>query len=66
MKKIVIIIFALILSSPILSQKKNLNSYKYIIVNNKFDFLKKVDQYKTSSFLKFLFKKEGFTVYLSN
>lgn len=46
------------------SQKKNINNYKYIIVKEKFDFLKKSDQYKTSSLTKFLFKKEGFTVFM--
>lgn len=48
------------------SQQKTLNNYKYIIVPDKFEFLKKSDQYQTSSLLKFLLEKKGFVVYLSN
>ncbi|WP_298780611.1 hypothetical protein [uncultured Polaribacter sp.] len=42
------------------------NNYKYIIVPEKFDFLKKTDEYQTSSLMKFLLKKKGFEVFLSN
>jgi hypothetical protein len=42
---------------------KKINSYKYVIIPAKFDFVKKTDQYQTSSLTKFLFKKEGFRVY---
>ena len=48
------------------SQSNNPISYKYIIVKSTFDFLKQVDRYRTSSFTKFLFEKEGFKVYLDN
>ncbi|MCI2229786.1 hypothetical protein MC378_11465 [Polaribacter sp. MSW13] len=48
------------------AQKKSVNNYKYIIVPEKFDFLKKADQYQTSSLTKFLLQKKGFTVFLSN
>ncbi len=47
------------------SQKK-INNYKYVVVPNRFDFLKQDDQYQTSSLTKFLFKKYGFKVYLDN
>ncbi|VAV82726.1 FIG00552529: hypothetical protein [hydrothermal vent metagenome] len=40
----------------------NLNDYKYVIVPNKFDFLKSNNQYQLNSLTKFLFKKYGFTV----
>ena len=43
-----------------------INDYKYVVVDNKFDFLKKGDQYQTSSLTKFLFNKIGFTSFLSN
>lgn len=40
--------------------QSNLNSYKYVIVPNKFDFLKNKDQYQLNSLAQFLFKKYGF------
>ncbi|OEJ99440.1 hypothetical protein A8C32_09020 [Flavivirga aquatica] len=40
--------------------QSNLNNYKYIIVPNKFDFLKQKDQYQLNSLTKFLFNKYGF------
>lgn len=48
------------------SQQVNINNYKYIIVPDRFEFLNSVDQYQTSSLTKFLLKKKGFNVYLSN
>jgi hypothetical protein len=47
------------------SQEK-INNYKYIIVSDRFDFVKKTDMYQTSSLTKFLFKKNGFDAYLSS
>ncbi|WP_303318157.1 hypothetical protein Q4Q34_11400 [Flavivirga abyssicola] len=40
--------------------QSNLNDYKYVIVPNKFDFLKQKDQYQLNSLAQFLFKKYGF------
>lgn len=48
------------------SQNKSINDYKYVIVPSKLNFVKKVDQYQTSSLTKFLLKKNGFNVFLSN
>ena len=48
------------------SQNEKINNYKYVIVQDKFDFLKGSDKYQTSSLTKFLLKKKGFTVFLSN
>jgi hypothetical protein len=56
----------LVLAMSAYSQNKEINNYKYIIVKEKFDFLKKPDQYQTSSLTKFLLQKKGFTVFLSN
>jgi hypothetical protein len=56
----------LVLAMSAYSQNKEINNYKYIIVPEKFDFLKKPDQYQTSSLTKFLLEKKGFTVFLSN
>lgn len=47
------------IASNLFSQT-NLNAYKYVIVPNKFDFLKENDQYQLNSLTEFLFKKHGF------
>ena len=56
----------LLTSTSIISQEVNLEKYQYIIVANKFDFLKKIDQYQTSSLTKFLLEKKGFKVFLED
>ncbi|WP_445738245.1 hypothetical protein [Mariniflexile sp.] len=38
----------------------NLNNYKYVIVPNRYDFLKEKDQYRLNSLTQFLFNKYGF------
>lgn len=59
-------LLVLLISSSLFSQQTDLGKYKYIIVADKFDFAKETDQYQTSSLTKFLLKKKGFTVFLSN
>ena len=59
-------IFVFLMSFSLFSQVEKLNNYKYIVVSNQFDFLRVSDQYKTSSLTKFLLKKKGFQVFLSN
>ncbi|MDG2194304.1 MAG: hypothetical protein P8K77_05535 [Polaribacter sp.] len=46
--------------------QKSIHNYKYIVVSEKFSFLRTLDQYKTSSLTKFLFNKYGFTAYLDS
>ena len=53
----------LIILSTISIYSQNINKYKYIVVPQKFDFLKKQDAYQTSSLTKFLFNKYGFTAF---
>jgi hypothetical protein len=48
------------------SQVDSFSKYQYIIVSDKFDFLKDTDKFQTSSLTKFLFQKKGFKVFLSN
>jgi hypothetical protein len=60
------LIILLLVSSSLYSQKINLDSYEYIIVSDKFDFLKDSDKYQTSSLTKFLLEKKNFKVFLSN
>jgi hypothetical protein len=67
MKRILFFLtFALMISFGWSQNAVNLNKYKYLVVDSKFDFVKQVDGYKTSSFTKFLFKKKGFDTYLDN
>ena len=56
----------LLMSISIYSQKNSSHKYQYILVPVKFDFFKDTDKYQTSSLTKFLFKKKGFKVFLSN
>ena len=50
----------------LVGQELKLDNYKYIIVADKFHFVKEVDGYQTSSLTKFLLEKKGFQVFLSN
>lgn len=43
--------------------QSNINNYKYIIIPQKFDFLKSNDQYQLNSLTKFLFNKYGYEAY---
>ena len=45
--------------------QRSINTYKNVIVADKFDFLKKVDGYQTSSLTKFLLNKYDFEAYLN-
>ena len=60
MKRYIILLVVLIFSSGAIIGQQSLNEYKYLIVPNKFDFLKYDDQYQLNSLTKFLFNKEGF------
>jgi len=62
----IVCVFFLMIAISTSAQLEKLNEYKYLIIKDKFDFLKERDQYQTSSLTKFLLKKNGFTVYLSN
>tara|TARA_B110000503_G_C7103199_1_gene394761 strand:+ start:591 stop:1376 length:786 start_codon:yes stop_codon:yes gene_type:complete len=56
----------LFMSTSLFSQQSKLEKYQYIIVSDQFDFVRSTDQYQTSSLTKFLLKKKGFKVFLSN
>ncbi len=56
----------LFITTSVFSQQSKLDKYQYIIVPDKFDFVRSTDQYKTSSLTKFLLKKKGFKVFLSS
>lgn len=62
-KKILIGGFSLLFAISTYGQQQ-VNSYKYVIVPEKFDFLKKGNDYQLSELTKFLFDKYGFETYL--
>ena len=66
MIKKTLIFLTLCMSISLFSQQVEINKYQYIIVQNKFDYLKSPDQFQTSSLLKFLLKKKGYKVFLSS
>ncbi len=43
---------------------QNINSYKYVIVPNKFDFLKESNAYQVNALTRFLFEKYGFKAFM--
>lgn len=59
MKTKVLSLIISLISLSIFAQT-NLNKYKYVIVPNKYDFLKERDQYQLNSLSEFLFNKYGF------
>ena len=66
MKNIILVVFLIMSNFFVFGQVKKVNNYKFIVVPDRFDFLKQKDEYKTSSLTKFLLKKNGFTVVLNS
>lgn len=62
-------VFAIIICIGCLTSsiaQSSLNDYKYVIVPNKFDFLKEADLYQLNSLTQFLFNKYGFTAIMED
>jgi hypothetical protein len=67
MKKLISsFLFLLLAVTATTAQDINFNQYKYVIVNSKFDFVRQVDGFRTSSLTKFLFNKMGFIAVMDN
>ncbi|MDT0552591.1 hypothetical protein [Urechidicola vernalis] len=66
MKHLKFLVVITILISTAVSAQRSVNSYKYLIVPVRYEFQRSDDQFQVNSLVKFLFKKEGFTVFLSN
>ncbi|WP_419698059.1 hypothetical protein [Mucilaginibacter sp. NFX135] len=60
-----VLLFLLISSFSVYAQN-TINNYKYVVVPEKFNFLKQNDQYGLNSLTKALLADKGFTVYLDN
>lgn len=56
---------SILFSCSVIAQK-NVNDYKYVVVPDKYDFLKENDAYQLNSLTKFLFKKYGFKALLQS
>jgi hypothetical protein len=65
MMKKYILLFLVLLSFSGFAQN-TINNYKYVIVPEKFSFLKQNDQYKLNTLTKALLQDKGFTVYFDN
>lgn len=65
MKRYVLVLFLFLYFSGY-SQKNTINNYKYVVVPEKFNFLKENDQYSLNSLTKVFLQDKGFTVYLDN
>ncbi|AUS04667.1 hypothetical protein [Pseudotamlana carrageenivorans] len=63
--KLLSICLALFSVSVAIAQK-NLNTYKYVIVPSKYEFLNEPDLYQLNSLTAFLFEKYGFTPVMEN
>ena len=59
LKKATLIIAIIFISCSSFSQN-SVNDYKYVVVPNKFDFLKEANQYRLNDLTKLLFEKYGF------
>ncbi|MGS2740505.1 hypothetical protein [Sinomicrobium sp. M5D2P17] len=65
MKKIIVLAFVILGVFSGFAQS-TVNGYKYVIVPQKFDFLKKENQYQVNALAKFLFEKYNFTAVYAN
>lgn len=63
--KLLVLLFVCF-SIKLTAQQSKLNNYKYVIVNERFDFVKSRDAYQTSSLTKFLLEKNGFNVFFAD
>lgn len=60
-----ILLFLLLISFSGYAQN-SINNYKYVLVPEKFGFLKEKDQYRLNTLAKFLLQDKGFTPYFDN
>lgn len=62
MKKFITFIF--LFTGIFISKAQDLNSYRYVVVPEKFEFQKEPNQYQLNSLAKFLFEKHGFEAFI--
>lgn len=66
MKKVIFVLCIICIVLSTANAQKTVNDFKYVIVPERFDFLKENDQYSLNSLTKFLLEKENFIVYIDN
>ncbi len=59
-------LFITVLFGISVSKAQDINSYKYVIVPQEFQFLQEPDQYKLNSLTKFLLEKNGFEAFFES
>lgn len=59
-----LLLFALLYSAFLFSQ--NVSTYRYIVVPEKFSFLKEANMYNLNALTKMVFEKQGYEVYYTN
>ena len=64
-KRVLLCLTLCFLSNMAISQK-SINSYKYVLIPEQFNFQKSADSYQINSLTKFLFNKAGFSTFMSN
>lgn len=64
MKRYVLVLFLFLCFSGY--SQNSINNYKYVVVPEKFPFLKENDQYSLNSLTKVLLQNKGFTAYFDN
>ena len=65
MKK-TLVLLAILFSGFCFAQTEAINNYKYLILPEKFSFLKEPNKYNLNDLTKMVFEKYGFTVYYQN
>lgn len=65
MKK-TLLLFAILFSGLCFAQSDIINNYKYVIIPEKFDFLKEPNKYNLNTLTKMVFEKYGFETFFSN
>ena len=66
MKKLILVFAFLLITVSSIYAQSSVNEYKYVIVPERFDFLKANDQFKLNSLTKFLLEKKNFLVFMDN
>jgi len=65
MKK-TLLLLVLLISGACFAQTVNINNYKYVIIPEKFEFLKEPNKYNLNTLTKMVFEKYGFVTFFSN
>jgi len=66
MKKVVFALSFIFIVLSSVNAQKTVNDFKYVIVPERYDFLKENDQYNLNTLTKFLLEKENLKVYMDN